>query len=69
MTGRGDCFEAPSIAGHYVAINKLEIGMEVAVTTGIKARCFIEVELARGTMRPLTVGWRARRGFDGRCCG
>jgi hypothetical protein len=69
MTGCGDCFNAPSIAGHDVAINKLAIGLEFAVTTGIKTRRFVEMELSRRAMRPFTVGWRARRGFDARCGG
>ena len=44
MTRRGDCLEIPSIASHHIAINKLEIGMEFAITTGIKTRRFIEVK-------------------------
>src|SRR5712671_3544623 len=69
MTRRGDCLEIPSIASHHIAINKLEIGMEFAITTGIKTLRFIEVELARGAMRPLTEGWRARCGLDACCSG
>src|SRR5215831_9424454 len=58
MAGCGYRLQAPSIAAHHVTINKLEIGMEFAVTTGIEARRFIEVELPRSAMRPLTEGWR-----------
>src|SRR5262245_44761687 len=68
MTGRGYRLQAPSIADHHVTINKLEIGVEFAVPTGIEARRFIEVELPRGAMRPLTEGWRACCGLDARCC-
>src|SRR3954453_1695338 len=69
MTGRGACFKTPTIAGPHVPISKLEIGIEFAVTASIKAWRFVEVELARGAMRPLTEGWRTRCGLDARCCG
>src|ERR1044071_4881865 len=69
MTGRGDGLQAPSIAGHHVAISKFEIGIEFAVPASVKAWRFVEVELARSAMRPLTDAWRARCSIDAHRCG
>src|SRR5689334_132308 len=69
MTRRGDGLQAPSIASHEVTISDLEVGIEIAVPASIKTWSFVEVELARGAMRPLTEGWRTRCGLDARCRG
>src|SRR5262245_40980121 len=67
MTRRGDRFKAPSIAGHHVAINELEIGIKVAIASSIETRRLIEVEFACSAMRALAESGRPRCGLDARC--